>query len=309
MDKFLKYCIFFISPIVLFLITIEIIVGNIPNSYSYKYNYVKTNGDKIQALAIGHSQLYAAFKSEYFYLSSFNLSNYGQGYIDNYYLLCELLPYMPNLKVVIMPIGYMDVRTMGNDTLFTDRTCYYYRYMNLDYDGRIPLRYRIECFDFQKVRSKLFSYYFYHLDIVECDSLGRSNTYYLRGRQRKLNYTKWLEYYTRKENNYQKLCMRDEYYPIKTFKLLMEKNITIVLVSPPYYWNCGFKNVNMTQKKFIENYTVELCKKYPIYYLNLESDTTFIDDDFFDEIHLSEIGAKKFTKKLNDFVREFMGEV
>lgn len=308
MGKFLKYCIFFISPIVLFLITIEIIVGNIPNSYSYKYNYVKTNGDKIQALAIGHSQLYDGFRPESFYLPSFNLCNSAQSYIDNYYLFRKLLPYMPNLKVVIMPIGYMDVGIIGNDNSLTDRSCYYHKYMDIDYDNNIPLKYRFECFDPQKAWNKIYSYYFLHSDIVGCDSMGRRNTHYLNDRKQELGYDGLIEYYTRNENDRRKLCVENEYYLMQTCKLLTGKNISIVLVSPPYYWNCGFKNVNMEQKKFIKEYMVELCKKYPVHYLDLESDITFMYEDFFNETHLSEIGAEKFTRKLNDFIKGFISE-
>ena len=137
---------------------IELITAQIPNSYSYKYNYVKINGNKIQALAIGHSQLYDGFKPESFYLPSFNLCNSAQSYVDNYYLLCELLQDMPNLKVVIMPIGYLNVDIKKSDINLTDRSCYYYKYMNIDYDGRVPLRYRLECFDPNRAGSKIIQY-------------------------------------------------------------------------------------------------------------------------------------------------------
>ena len=83
MKKFLKNCSLFVLPIALSLIVIELITTQIPNSYSYKYNYIKTNGNKIQALAIGHSQLYDGFKPESFYLPSFNLCNSSQSYVDN----------------------------------------------------------------------------------------------------------------------------------------------------------------------------------------------------------------------------------
>ena len=53
----------------------------------------------------------------------------------------------------------------------------------------------------------------------------------------------------------------------------------------------------------------KLCKKYPsIHYLNLESDTSYVYDDFFNETHLSEIGAEKFTRRLSDYVKEFISE-
>ncbi len=45
-----------------------------------------------------------------------------------------------------------------------------------------------------------------------------------------------------------------------------------------------------------------LCGEYPIKYLNLETDTTYTYDDFFDETHLSEKGAEKFTKAIDKYV-------
>ncbi len=309
MKKFLKHCGLFILPIVLSLMAIELITAQIPNSYSYKYNYIKTSGDKIQALAIGHSQLYDGFKPESFFLPSFNLCNSAQNYVDNYYLLCELLHDMPNLKVVIMPIGYLNVDITRNDSSLTDRSCYYHKYMNIDYDGRVPLRYRLECYDPMRAGSKIVQHYLRHSDIVGCDMMGRRNTHYLRDRKHKLGYENILEGYTRKENDYSKFCLGAEYYLVCAFKMLMERNITIVLVSPPYYWNCGFKRVNEGQRRFLSEYMIKLCKKYPsIHYLNLESDTSYVYDDFFNETHLSEIGAEKFTRRLSDYVKEFISE-
>ena len=309
MKKFIIHSGLFAFPIVLALIAIELITAKIPNSYSYKYNYVKTNGNKIQALAIGHSQLYDGFKPESFFLPSFNLCNSSQKYVDNYYLLCELLQYMPNLKVVIMPIGYMDVGITRNHSSLTDRSCYYHKYMNLDYDGRVPLRYRLECFDPVRARKKILLYYIRHSDIVGCDLMGRRSTHYLKDRKHELGYGRFLERYTRKEDDYSKFCLGNEYFLIRTIKMLVERNISVVLVSPPYYWNCGFKNVNEGQKRFLSDYMKKLCKTYPsIHYLNLESDTSYVYDDFFDETHLSENGAEKFTRRLSDYIKEFISE-
>ena len=54
---------------------------------------------------------------------------------------------------------------------------------------------------------------------------------------------------------------------------------------------------------------VKLCEKYPfVHYLNIESDTSYIYDDFFNETHLSEIGAEKFTTRLNNYIKDFLSE-
>ena len=77
----------FVIPVIVFLIVLEAVTWYIPNSYSYKYNYLKQHGKDLEAIAIGHSQLYDGFKPESFAYTSFNLSNSAQTYVDNYYLL------------------------------------------------------------------------------------------------------------------------------------------------------------------------------------------------------------------------------
>ena len=84
--------------------------------------------------------------------------------------------------------------------------------------------------------------------------------------------------------------------------MLIERNIDVVLVSPPYYWDC-FENSNSEQKMFIKDYISSLCNEYPVHYVDLESDKSFSYDDFFNETHLSEIGAEKFTKILYEYIK------
>ena len=86
--------------------------------------------------------------------------------------------------------------------------------------------------------------------------------------------------------------------------MLCEKNISIVMVSPPYYWNCASKNINEQQRCFVKRYMDDLCSRYPIIYIDHQSDSTFTYDDFYNESHLSEIGAKKFTEMLNRDIKQ-----
>lgn len=277
-------------------------VQTIPNSYSYKYDYIKLHGDKIQALAIGHSQLYDGFMPEVFSVPSFNLCNSDQNYADDYYLLQELLPDMPNLKIVVLPIGYMNVTDVKFDNGLTERSCYYHEYMGLDYDGHLPLGYRFECFMPYKALTKVVLYYCFHEDIVGCDSLGRRTEHYLRYRKNKVGDERIIRGYTCHEHDVKNLCIKYENYLKRTLNLLTAKGISVVMVSPPYYWNSERQRVNKEQVLFLDKYMAGLSADYPIKYLDLENDTTYSYDDFFDETHLSEKGAEKFTKAIDEFI-------
>ena len=132
MHRFLKYSLLFLIPLTILLIVLEIVVTRIPNSYSYKYNYVKTHGESIEVIAIGHSQLYDGFMAEAFSQPAFNLANHDQMYQENYYVMKELLPYLPKLKMVIMPIGYIDVVEEEEEWRFNNIACFYHEYMHVN---------------------------------------------------------------------------------------------------------------------------------------------------------------------------------
>ena len=55
----------------------------------------------------------------------------------------------------------------------------------------------------------------------------------------------------------------------------------------------------MEQLQFFDDYMRNFCNRYPVKFIDLEEDTTFVDEDFFNETHLSEYGAEKFTQRLN----------
>ena len=221
---------------------------------------------------------------------------------DNYYVIKEVLHYMPNLKLVIMPIGYINVGSKEEvSSLYSERSCYYHKYMNIDYDGHVPIKYRFEFVDPDRARAKVMSYYLRHVDIVGCDSLGRRNTHNLMQRQHELGFEQNIKNYTCSQHD--NFTIKEEAYLLKTIELLLENSIQILFVSPPYYWEC-FDGINYDQKKYLMLYLNQLQSKYSINYLNLEDDTTFVYDDFFDESHLTEFGAEKFTKKLSDYIGE-----
>lgn len=296
MKRFLKYTLLFCAPIIVLLVVLEITLHSIPNSYSFKYNYIKEHGKYLKAIAIGHSQFYDDFKSSSFFLPSFNLSNSAQGYMEDYYLLRDLLSDMPNLKMVILPIGYM---TVGREEEFTQKSCYYHEYMKVDYDGKLPLSNRYECFYVRSSIKKILSYYLLHEDITRCDSLGWSPQY-ISSRKYELGHDNLMDTYTLSEGA--SMFLAGEGYLLKILDVLKERGVTPVLVSPPYYWQC-YNKTNWKQKKWAQDYITNLCKSNPeIIYIDLEDNDMFDDEDFIDESHLSEVGAEKFTQQLNIYL-------
>ncbi len=290
-------------PLLLAVVVLEIMVTKIPNSYNYKYDYVKTHGDSIKILAIGHSQLYDGFDAKVFGYNAFNLSNSSQEFIENYYILKQLLDDMPNLQVVIMPLAYPEVSPLGSKYELSERSTYYHEYMQIDYDGKIPLKYRFEGINIPKACSKIYEYYIKHENLIGCDSLGRRDMYDSMKRTWKLEDNKVIsKYYTLKQHS--NFELRGEQYLRMILNLLKEKKIQLVLVSTPYY-NGSLNLLNQQQQSFVDDYTAELVDKEGVMYLNFQYNTDFKDADFFDEAHLSRVGAEKFTKMLKEKLVHF----
>lgn len=301
MKRFLFAIFIFLIPVATFFVAMEMLVHTVPNSYSYKYNYIKANGHSLEAITLGHSQLYDDFMPDAFRMSSFNLCNSSQFYKEDYYLLCELLPSMPNLKLVILPIGYVNVKESDSDG-FNERSTFYYEYMNIDYGNTIPIYNRYECLYPKRAFEKLTSYYLHHIDIIGCDSTGRRSTHNLKDRHQKQVHPNMLPVYTLGVHEKSKMYIWEEDYLIKIGSLLQSRGIRLVLVSPPHYWSC-FNDINKEQKQFLQEELNSYKLRFPFQYINMEEDESFVDKDFYDDAHLSEIGAEKFTKMLNDSIK------
>ena len=300
MKRFINYCLLFLIPVIVFLFALEMAVTAIPNSYLYKYNYVKSHGDSLEVIAIGHSQLYDGFMAEAFARPAFNLANHDQMHQENYFVMKELLPYLPNLKMVIMPIGYIDVANEEEDWRFNNKACYYHEYMNVNFGGHLPPKNYYECFSPHRAYEKAISYYLNHEDIVCCDSLGRESTRYLKDRKEPLgaNNHHFLNDYTAAKS--EQYYIRGSKHLTNNIAMLTEKGIDIVLVSPPHYW-ADFQP-NKKQLDYLRQFVTDLQQQYPIRYIDMQFDKDFEDKDYFNETHLSEIGAEKFTKKLNNLI-------
>ena len=113
---------------------------NIQNKYSYKYNYVKGN-PAIKTLLIGHSHFENSINPYLMGDSVFDFAISGRWIYWDALLAQELFPTMPNLKVVILPIGYHHIYSSwhynGLRDIDEDYAYMYSRYMHVYYD-RFP---------------------------------------------------------------------------------------------------------------------------------------------------------------------------
>lgn len=147
-------------------IGMEIAGEAIPNSYTYKREYMETHGSEIKTLILGSSNAYDGLNPSEL-PAAFNLANSSQTLEDDYRLLAKYIEGMDSLETVIIGLGY---HSLG-EAQETHRKTYYTIYMDLY--PRWPLsRNSLEIMDLRLLTKKIIKYVVSR-DVTRCDSLGQ----------------------------------------------------------------------------------------------------------------------------------------
>ena len=166
MRKFLKKILLYALPIILMAVAMELLVEQIPNSYTYKRQYMEQHASEIQTLVLGSSYAYDGIDAAQL-PSAFNLANSSQCFEDDYHLLAKYLPAMDSLKTVILPLSYSSLQMVSS----SNRRGYYTIYMDLY--PRWPIsKYSFECCNLELMAKKIVKHVLRE-DVVRCDSLGQ----------------------------------------------------------------------------------------------------------------------------------------
>lgn len=166
MKNFLLKISLYFLPIAILAIGLEFYVESIPNSYTYKRQYMEQHASEIQTLVLGSSYAYDGIDAELL-PSAFNLANSSQCFEDDYRLLAKYLSMMDSLQTVILPLSYSSLQMVSS----SNRRGYYTIYMDLY--PRWPIsKYSFECFNLELMTKKIIKHALRE-DVVRCDSLGQ----------------------------------------------------------------------------------------------------------------------------------------
>lgn len=166
MKNFLLKISLYLLPIVLWAIGLEVYVESIPNSYTYKRQYMELHASEIQTLILGSSYAYDGIDPNVLD-AAFNLANSSQCFEDDYRLLQRYIVHLDSLQRVILPISYSSLQMVSS----SNRRGYYTIYMDLY--PRWPIsKYSFECFNLELMTKKIIKHALRE-DVVRCDSLGQ----------------------------------------------------------------------------------------------------------------------------------------
>jgi hypothetical protein len=300
MKKFLKFCILFISPIVIIIITSEILLRKIPNDYSYKKNFLDKNSNNIKMLFLGSSHTYFGINPEYVKSNSFNAGNSSQSLDYDLEILMKYEGKWDSLKYIVVPVDYFSLFGKLETSIESWRVKDYDNYCGIKTNNGIIDNIEILSNKLLVNQNKIKRYYLKNVSGVTCSDLGWGMEYNSKNNQDLM--------VSGKAAAKRHLAKNNQYFDenVKVLKSIIKfakanKSRVFFYTSPAYKTyvqnldNDQLNNTVRTLRRMADSYN-------NVIYFNFINDNEFTKKDFYDADHLNEIGARKLTLKIDRFI-------
>lgn len=307
MTKFVLKSILIITPVILVVLSMELLVRNIPNVYKYKKEYLDSNSNQIETLILGHSHSYYGIDPIYFSKNTFNAAYSAQFPYFDIEILKKYQDNFEKLKCVILPVTPVQLYTKRIEKISISTAYKYNIYYGINTINSIYNQ--SEClnniFQLRKILNPIIKYYVHGKPKSTCSELGWNKDL------NKINPPIDLEAsgFDRVQFHTSFTVNKDLEFEIVEYnaKILISivewckvKNIKLLLFTPPAHvsYRRNFDQIRATKaiNKFCEiSSTYEKCN-----YENMFDNFEFINDDYYDADHLSKKGAIKLSKIINN---------
>lgn len=309
MRKFLVKLALFSTLALLILGTIEVALLFIPNTYSYKHDYLEKHINDINILLMGSSYIEEGICPEIIGEGCFNTAISGRDIVFDAEIAKKYFSRMNQLKIVLLPLDYskfefgrgrinpLDTR-IELDRMTVTYRCMHYKYMHLYVDR---FWYWSEILNSQL--NYVSRFWQSRQENVECDSLGY-HALVLKNRQEGWEYRAVPPIIdtSKKINN----DAFNRYWPYLEViaDCAQKRGAKMVLVNIPKYLTYQ-NDINKNVVQEINSLITQLQSKYNnVVYWDFTYNEEFGEEDYFDACHLSDEGAKKFSKILGDKIRD-----
>ena len=315
MKKFILKTIFFLLPILVLAVIMEVALRAIPNDYKQKRSYMDSHLDEIEVLVLGSSHSLYGINPKYFSQKTYNMAYVSQSLDLDYKILEKYYNRFKNLKTIIVDISYFSLYA----TLETGPEPWRAKNYNIYYG--IPTSKATN--NFEVLTNKLDINYgrikLYYTKKIKNDKAFIDSTFTAK------MYDGWISLKPAKTTDdleetgvaaagrhtyditeRSRVEIHDEQTNVlgKIVDWSKQKKVKVVFVTTPTY-KTYYDRINTVQwdntHKIIEN----ICRKNSnCQYINLlkNEGNLFTEKDFSDADHLSETGAEKMSKLINEFL-------
>ncbi len=302
MKKFLKYILIFLLPVLIAGIAAEYLVRKIPNEYTFKKNYLDTHADSIQAIILGSSHAYFGINPAYLSVPAFNASQPSQSLDYDYEIIRKYQDKLTNLKYIIIPISYNSFYSRLNTHIESWRVKNYMIYCDIHTSHKVKDNSEILGGKFEFNLDKLVHYYILKDHKINCSALGWGMDY-------NSSHNHDLEKTGIAAATRQHVAPEDRENFEGNRKMLesiiaiaKQKGATVVLYTSPGY-KTYTSSLHKDQLALTEKTAGELAaSNNNVRYFNMLTDSSFAKADFYDGDHFNEIGAEKFSRKMDSLL-------
>lgn len=303
MKKFSWKFIYFTLPLIVSMLSFELLLRSIPNDYKFKNNYLEQNSDSIQVLYLGNSHTYYGINPKYSQFKSFNAAHVSQSLNFDNAILRKFKDRWSNLKYIVVPLEYFSIYTSLENGVEDWRVKNYRIYYDIKSGSNWKHSFEIFNGKFSNNIYRIKSSYLDNEDNFFCSPLGwrisycstESSDLDRSGITRSEKHTV-LKDPVVFENNIKNLNAI-----IKFAKIL---NVKVLLVTTPAFKSYT-KNLNVDQLNTTINIGTALDSQHGnVSYYNLLNSNKFIAEDFQDADHLNGKGAKKLTLIIDNLIIE-----
>lgn len=305
MRKFIIKTLLLLLPVLILAVSIEYLLVSIPNDYAVKKSYLDQHSEEIEVLILGSSHTYSGINPYYFSNNAFNLAQVSQTLDLDLELLLKYENELHNLNIIILPISSFSLWEKLENEIDSWLLKNYKLYYEL---GTSKLKDHSELFSVKLTRnlSRLYSYYIKKESTIFCSELGWRTTnksefskdLYATAIEASNRHTKTNIHSDKyKELFYENMNILNQFY-----SFCMERNIELILITTPTHLH--YRNqLNEIQLNTMIETMNDFVKNHPhTHYLNWLNHPDFKDSDYFDADHMNEIGAKKLSLKLSNYI-------
>lgn len=301
MKRFYVAILLFVFPILVLMGGTEWYVRSLPNIYKDKYDWMEHHAEEVETLVLGNSFTAHGVKPASLPGISYNLAIEGRTYAYDHFLFFHWIGKCANLKLVILPVSYdgfyrTSVGGIGEkmqelyDRIYMDSPFHVY-----------DMSYNIESLYYKPLQKKIRDYLCGESINWDDDGwvalpLSRKTPnwnadYINRASARKSTYRT----YGNAADNFQ--------YVSEIAHYCLNHSIQMVLVSTPYTKEYN-QYLDERQISYTRHLVDKLQNQFGAKYYDYREDVRFHDDDFFDQSHMSEVGAEKLTKILMEDIHK-----
>lgn len=284
-------------PIVIIFIYIEYSLRSLDSGYEQKRNQLIAQRNNIEILILGDSHTADGINPLYL-RGAFNLAYGSQTILYDKQLILKYRPVLKKLRYVIINFDYMSLYWGFSK----ERDFFYYHYYGINMKNK-------------SYTKENFSYFFYVYSPKTAIKLlidkpkfsfvngwaGYQYTDYgalteENGKKTVSNYNYDINT-SLKINEHKYICSELE----NLIRFLKKERIIPIIVTTPGY---KYYTSNLDSKilKYNQRYIENLTLKYNLMYFNALKDSTFKENQFYNNDHLNKYGAKKFTMMLDSLI-------